>query len=156
MVELACERGVDARLGDVQDLPFGDGEFDAAVAAWMLYHVPDLERGLAELARVLRPGGRLVAVTPSRFHLAELRTLVGSGPPALSFCRESGEVLLTRWFRNVRRQDVDGTVVFHARDDVVRYVSASMTMGRFVENIPAALDVPFRARRGVSVFVADR
>ena len=63
MVELARERGVDARVGDVQELPFDDGSFDCAVAAWMLFHVPDLDRGLAELARVLRPGGRLVAVT---------------------------------------------------------------------------------------------
>src|SRR5207244_2595634 len=61
MVDLARERGVDARLGDVQDLQFDEGEFDVAVAAWMLYHVPDLERGIAELQRVLRPGGLLVA-----------------------------------------------------------------------------------------------
>ena len=80
MVSLACDRGVDAHIADVQDLPFEDGEFDVAVAAWMLYHVPDLDRGVAELARVLRSGGRLVAVTNSRFHLLELRELVGSGP----------------------------------------------------------------------------
>ena len=42
MVELARERVLDARVGDVQELPFGDGEFDCAVAAWMLYHVADL------------------------------------------------------------------------------------------------------------------
>ena len=41
MVELARERGVDAHVADVQELPFGDGEFDAVVAAWMLYHVPE-------------------------------------------------------------------------------------------------------------------
>ena len=35
-----------------------DARFDTAVAAWMLYHVPDLDRGLAEIARVLTPGGR--------------------------------------------------------------------------------------------------
>src|SRR5207247_10358646 len=46
MVELARDRGVDARLGDVQELEFEDGSFDCAVAAWMLYHVPDLDRGL--------------------------------------------------------------------------------------------------------------
>ena len=61
MVELARGRGVDARLGDVQELPFEDRSFDCAVAAWMLYHVPDVDRGLSELARVLRPGGHLVA-----------------------------------------------------------------------------------------------
>ena len=51
MVELTRRRGVDARVGDVQDLPFPDECFDVAVAAWMLYHVPDLDRGLGELAR---------------------------------------------------------------------------------------------------------
>ena len=65
MVELARDLGVDASVGDVQELPFEDGSFDCAVAAWMLYHVPDLDRGLAELSRVLRPGGRLVAATNS-------------------------------------------------------------------------------------------
>ena len=53
MVELARGRGVDARVGDVQALPFADASFDTVVAAWMLYHVPDLDRGLAEIARVL-------------------------------------------------------------------------------------------------------
>ena len=73
MVALAGERGVDARVGDVQQLAFEAGVFDCVVAAWMLFHVPDLDRGLAELARVLRPGGRLVAVTNSERHLQEAR-----------------------------------------------------------------------------------
>src|SRR5207244_7586759 len=72
MVELQRSKGIDARVGDVQALPFADGEFDVGLAAWMLYHVPDLDRGLAELARVLKPGGRLVAVTNAEEHLQEL------------------------------------------------------------------------------------
>jgi len=60
----------------VQSLPFADESFDTAVAAWMLYHVPDIDRGIAELARVLAPGGRLVAVTNSELHLHELRELI--------------------------------------------------------------------------------
>ena len=59
MVEETRSRVVDARVADVEQLPFADGEFDCAVAAWVLYHLPDLDRGLAELARVLRPGGRV-------------------------------------------------------------------------------------------------
>ena len=77
MVELARKRGVDARVGDVQELEFGDAAFDAVVAAWMLYHVPDLHLGLAECARVLRPGGALVAVTNAATDFAELWALVG-------------------------------------------------------------------------------
>jgi len=156
MVELARERGVDARVADVQELPFADGEFDVVVAAWMLYHVPDLDRGLAELARVLRPGGRLVAVTNSRLHLIELRELVGSGPSTLSFSRESGEDLLAPHFAGQRRKDVDGTLTFADRTVVESYVRASIAMSPFVDNLPAEIDEPFTARRANSIFVAEK
>jgi SAM-dependent methyltransferase len=156
MVELARQRGVDARVADVQSLPFGDGQFDCVVAAWMLYHVPDLDRGIAELARVLRPGGKLVAVTNSRFHLIELRELVGSGPSTLTFNRENGEELLRRHFAGVSRQDVDGRLEFADRAEVEAYVRASIAMSPFVENLPAVIDEPFLARRANSIFVAAK
>jgi len=156
MVELARERGVDARLGDVQALGFGDGEFDCALAAWMLYHVPDLDRGIAELARVLRPGGRLVAITNSAFHLQELRDLVGSGPSPSTFTRENGHEWLEPHFASVRRRDVDGVVEFATRDDVADYVEASIAMSPFASNVPDELPEPFVASRGVSVFVCER
>ncbi len=156
MVELARESGVDARLGDVQELPFPDGSFDVAVAAWMLYHVPDLPRGIAELARVLRPGGRLVATTNSRYHLLELRELVGSGPSTLGFNRENGEELLGPSFGAVRRIDLDGELEFATRAEVEEYVRASISMSPFAGSLPAEIPEPFRARRGSSVFVAER
>ncbi len=45
--------------GDVLELPFEDASFDAATVGFGVRNVADLERGLAELRRVLRPGGRL-------------------------------------------------------------------------------------------------
>ena len=45
MVALARARGLDAQVGDARALPFEDASFDTVVAAWMLYHVPDLDRG---------------------------------------------------------------------------------------------------------------
>jgi SAM-dependent methyltransferase len=156
MVELAQERGTDARVGDVQDLPFADGAFDLVVAAWMLYHVPDLDRGLREIARVLRPGGRLVAITNSRLHLHELRELVGSGPSTLSFSRESGEEQLASHFDAVSRHDVDGFLTFADRDVVADYVRASIAMSPFIGQLPAAIPEPFLARRANSIFVAEK
>jgi SAM-dependent methyltransferase len=156
MVELARERGVKAHVGDVQELPFADGEFDVAVAAWMLYHVPDLDRGIAELARVLRPGGRLVVATNSRFHLLELRELVGSGPSTLKFSREDGEEHLRRHFDRVSREDIDGQLEFADRAEVEDYVRASILMSPFVGNLPAVVEEPLFARRANSIFVADK
>ena len=45
--------------GDALALPFDDGSFDAATVGFGIRNVPDLEAGLVELRRVLRPGGRL-------------------------------------------------------------------------------------------------
>jgi SAM-dependent methyltransferase len=155
MVELARSRGVDARVADVQALPFDDETFDVAVAAWMLYHVADLDRGLRELARVLRPGGRLVAVTNSVFHLNELRELVGSGRSSIRFSRETGEELLRPHFASVRRE-ADGTLEFPDRRAVEEYVLASISMSPFVANLPPAVTEPFVARRANSIFVAEK
>jgi SAM-dependent methyltransferase len=56
------------RLGvagaEVTRLPFRDGAFDAAFCVAVLQHVPDVESAVAELARVTRPGGRVLVVEP--------------------------------------------------------------------------------------------
>lgn len=58
--------GLDDRVelceGDVLDLPFDDGEFDAVTIAFGLRNLPDYARGVSEMARVLRPGGRLLVL----------------------------------------------------------------------------------------------
>lgn len=51
------------RQADIDALPFPDRAFDAVVAANVLHLVPDLEKALASLHRVLRPNGRLIAPT---------------------------------------------------------------------------------------------
>jgi len=48
--------------GDALALPFGDGSFDAATVGFGVRNLEDLERGLRELRRVLRPGGRLAVL----------------------------------------------------------------------------------------------
>lgn len=61
--ELAAETGladhITWREGDARALPFGDNAFDAAIAVTTLCHIPDGERAIPELVRVVRPGGRV-------------------------------------------------------------------------------------------------
>jgi SAM-dependent methyltransferase len=111
-VELTAARGVDARQADVQDLPFADSSFDLVAALWMLYHVPDLDRGLAEVRRVLRPGGRFVAVTNGDEHTADLRREAGGEPLVTQFSSENGEEALRRHFGHVSREDLATRAVF--------------------------------------------
>ncbi len=54
----------DVKQGDALALPYPDGEFDRVVAAEVLEHIPDDGTAIAELARVLRPGGTMAVTVP--------------------------------------------------------------------------------------------
>lgn len=54
--------GGDWLQADALRLPFGDGTFDAVASAFVLRNLVDLPAAFAEMARVLRPGGRIVAL----------------------------------------------------------------------------------------------
>ena len=153
MVELTRSRGVEALVSDAAELPFEDGSFDCAVAAWMLYHVARLEQALAELTRVLRPGGRLVAVTNADDHLAELADLLQVPRPEYPFSAENGAALLERHFRDVERRTVTGWLEFPSREEAQEYVDASIVWrGR---QLPPG-EGPLRVRRASAVFVATK
>ncbi len=53
-------------VGSVLELPFRDGSFDVVLSTEVIEHTEDPRAALAELARVVRPGGRLVVTTPGR------------------------------------------------------------------------------------------
>jgi ubiquinone/menaquinone biosynthesis C-methylase UbiE len=55
----AFDRRVGALVGDVTNLPFADDTFDLIVTSLSLHHWDDVDTAVPELARVLRPGGRL-------------------------------------------------------------------------------------------------
>jgi SAM-dependent methyltransferase len=157
MVELARARGVAAQVGDVQELPFLDASFDCAVAAWMLYHVPDVDRALGELARVLRPGGHLVAVTNYLDHLSELRALAADRPSQeWAFSGDNGRALLARHFATVDEQEAAGTIRFPDRDAVVSYIRSSITLMRDAEDRLPDFDPPFVVRRHPTIFLARK
>lgn len=153
MVELARARGIDAQEGDVQRLPFADGTFDTVVAAWMLYHVPDLDAGLGEMARVLTKGGALIAVTNSVDHIAELRALLAYPPDSfqMTFHSENGEELLLRHFVKVERYDAVTRVTVRDRDTLVAYRnSVSVPAGE----VPEDVELPFVVHGRCAIFVA--
>ncbi len=157
MVALARERGVDARVGDVQNLPFDNGAFECVAANWMLYHVPDLDRGLAELARVLTPGGRLVAATNGLRHLGELWSLVGRdrAQEPVRFFAEFAEPFLREHFATVERRDVEKTVNFAGVQAVRDYIRSSVAHKHLAARVPE-FEGPFVTTSRQVVFVAQR
>lgn len=59
-------RGLSATAGDVRDLPFADNQFDAIYSMGTIEHFAETERAVAEMARVLKPGGRAIIGVPNR------------------------------------------------------------------------------------------
>jgi demethylmenaquinone methyltransferase/2-methoxy-6-polyprenyl-1,4-benzoquinol methylase len=70
MVQLARTKGDRARAGfvtgDMMALPFGDGLFDVVTTGYGLRNVPDIQQAIAEIHRVLKPGGVLLSLDFNR------------------------------------------------------------------------------------------
>lgn len=167
---------------DVQQLPIGQQSVDVVLANHMLYHVPDIDRALREIRRVLRPGGHLVAATNSTNNMAELGALQhealgslnlpASHPvaSALTFTLENGTTILRRHFHQVERRDLHGALVFPEPQPVIDYLASSyeryepylpehLTWGAIVEALRAILqekiaqEGAFRVNRMSGVFI---
>ena len=115
-------RGLHAEVATIGSLPYPDASFDVVVAAWMLYHVPDLDAALAEVRRVLRPGGSFVAVTNGDRHLARLLEDAGGVAFITQFSSENGEEALRRYFARVTATHIATTACFSDHADAVAYL----------------------------------
>lgn len=85
-LEIARRHGVIPVQGRAEALPFGDNMADVVLAGELFEHVEDLEGSVAEVARILRPGGLLIADTVndtplSRFVLVTVGERMPGGPP---------------------------------------------------------------------------
>jgi SAM-dependent methyltransferase len=98
---------VQGQQADAAALPFDDGSFDILIAMHMLYHLPDPAVGIAEMYRVLKPGGFLAVTTNGAGNLRNLyalTTVFGGAPvdPAgVAFGYDTADQLMRSQFGNV-------------------------------------------------------
>ncbi len=126
-------------LGDALQLPYADDAFDVVMANHVLYHLQDVDRGLDEIKRVLKPGGKILATTNSIHNLPELQVLFRRAivllsangahvhPPTLpsdSFALENGTRILARHFYAVVRHDLPGQLVFDDADPAMDFLDS--------------------------------
>jgi len=158
MTALTRARGLEAVTGDIEALPFDDGAFGCVLANRVLYHLPHLDAGLAEIVRVLQPGGVLVAATYSEDHLRELWDVVGRAPhPPSQFSAENGARPLRKQFDPVEHRRLSGQARFPTRDAIVPFLASwgefsELDLGSQLGEVP----VPFDATYRHSVFVAHK
>jgi SAM-dependent methyltransferase len=75
-----CDPQGDYRIGVAEDLPFEDGHFDLVVSYLSLIDIPDIQTAVAEMVRVLRPGGTLLIANLTSFNTAGMELGRQLGP----------------------------------------------------------------------------
>ena len=121
---------------DAQALPFPERAFDCVIANHMLYHVPDLDKALAEVSRVLKPGGRFYASTIGQNHLREMDDLVTAFDPTIImehaaefFSLENGAAKLLPWFKKVELYRYENELVITEGEPLAAYIISSVRIG---------------------------
>ncbi|MHB1317893.1 MAG: class I SAM-dependent methyltransferase [Anaerolineae bacterium] len=129
-----AEMGITYAVADAQSLPVASESCDLVVANHMLYHVPDRAAALGEIARVLRPSGRLCASTVGEGHVREMHEWLAAVCPAAAvaqalhlpaFTLQSGAEELAALFPSVTRADYVDNLVVDSVEPVVAYMLSS-------------------------------
>jgi len=116
---------------DIQSIPCESQSLDGVIANHMLYHVPDRDRALSEIHRVLKPGSRFYTSTIGQGHLQEIRDMVARIDPDLavwgersidSFTLENGAAQLERWFEKVTLARYEDALIVTEPAALVDYI----------------------------------
>jgi ubiquinone/menaquinone biosynthesis C-methylase UbiE len=142
-------RGAQFRRGDAMAQPFPDDTFDAAVMPLVIFFVPDPASGVAEMARVVRPGGIVAAyawdMSPGGFPYealqAEMRTLGVAVPMPPSPDASRRDAMADLWTGNgltaVETREIIVQRVFADFDDYWTTISMGPSVGAKLAAMPA-------------------
>ena len=124
---LAAESGIEYLAVDFQSIPFPDHTFNVAIANMMLYHVPDLAKGLSEVRRVLKEGGTFYCATYGENGMMEyigsLFTDYGVGTSInTNFTLQNGKEALISFFTDVEKDLYEDSLAVTEVEDLVDYV----------------------------------
>lgn len=145
MVETAKENlssydNIEYRVIDIQKIPYEDESFDIVIANMMLYHVPDIDEGLAEVRRVLKKNGSFYCATYGEHgiieYLSKILSVYGVEDTInKNFTLQNGAEILRRVFSDVEKLEyTDSLAVTHV-DDMVDYIYSLSSMTS-LNNVP--------------------
>ena len=128
------------QVADIQDLPFEDTSFDMVIANSMLYHVPDLDKGIKEVRRVLKSDGVFCCATLGENNFVEqlaewFRLDGGSFSPNHNFTMQNGRQKLGIAFSDIEARPYRDSLHITDVDDLVNYL-ASLASLKILNDVP--------------------
>jgi ubiquinone/menaquinone biosynthesis C-methylase UbiE len=125
---------------DAQSIPYPDETFEAVIANHMLYHVPDRPKAIAEMRRVLKPGGHLIATTVGQGHLYEMSEWLRCAHLETafqeftrSFTLENGLEQLRSFFSEVNMVRYEDNLQVTEVEPILAYIRSSVRVSELSE-----------------------
>lgn len=118
-------------VADAEKIPFKDEYFDTIIANHVLFYLNDLNIGLTEISRVLKPDGILYCSTYGKNHMKEITEIVQNFDSRISlsnhslydiFGLENGESILKEYFFNVKRMDYQDSLEITESKPLIDYI----------------------------------
>lgn len=125
---------------DIEAIPYETGRFDRVIANMMLYHVPDLDKGLGEVRRVLKESGYFYCTTYGEngivSYLAGLLQEYGiKDLTNKNFTLQNGQHILEKHFSQVRRLDYEDSLAITQVEDLLDYLYSMSSMASLPREI---------------------
>ncbi len=143
--KLAVQTQIHFAQVDIQAIPHPDDSFEVVIANMMLYHVPDLPKALAEVRRVLKPGGFFYCATYGENGITEYvqDLLAMHGYPAQrtkgTFTLQNGGDILKPYFSTVEKHLYKDSLAVTDTADLVEYVASLRGIVDYTDLTPDVL-----------------
>ena len=126
---------------DIQNIPFPENCFDAVIANYMLYHVPDIAKGLSEVRRILKPGCKFYSATNGtggmnsyiRNAYKKVNPQSNDFPEISTFSLQNGKDILSEHFKNVERFDYEDSLAVTNTQDLMDWIKSLIRFSVFDE-----------------------
>ncbi len=120
---------------DIQEIPYEDEYFDIVIANFMLYHVPDIDKALSEVGRVLKKGGIFYAGTSGEHGVME--TIVSwlgyEGVYVNTFSLDNGREKLEKHFSDIKIMKYIDSLEITDLNDLMEYIYSGITFKNAVK-----------------------
>lgn len=131
---------VEYKVLDIQEIPYENETFDIVIANMMLYHVPDIDKGLAEVRRVLKKGGHFYCATYGEHGIIEYLSKILSAYGVedninKNFTLQNGCEILSKVFSKVEKLEYIDSLAVTNVDDMVEYIYSLSSMTS-LNNVP--------------------
>lgn len=127
---------------DIQNIPYEDDCFDMVIANMMLYHVPDIHKGLSEVQRVLKKDGTFYCATYGEKGIVEhisglLKSYNVEGKLNKNFTLQNGKNILEQHFSNIIKLEYEDELRVTNIEDMIDYIYSLSGMSN-ISNIEKA------------------